>query len=994
MMGLRTVCLLLVVGVVCSTDVIQEQGRVYQMGKFPYLLGYAGKAVNSKNECEAACAKEPMCAFGTYVTKDAETRAGYNYQKKAKAGECWLSETTHTTATACGVPCVGFRKVKESRVHTKENNHDSSDLPEDVCTKDIKTCWDNEMLSRISEKNCLATNPKPKECAARKCHFGKIDDKGKIRWGCNDRPTCDCDPAMHPSHFNQCHRDPWSRHIITTHLSRKFHTKTFEEGAQHKCAMISADVCKCCTCLPTVSVPRGYLDLGTESHPVPTDKNSLTSYDKVCTNGSKCGTLVGKKLVDWCRRFKGDCSEPNYKSCMALCEKDKCAWGSFVARQDVVGSSTCILSTSAAEVDASGTIVTKECPTDEACHSFSSSANSVDMLNSRAFVHTKPAVSYRRQEKVDYEKCQWDKKQRKCSAIDRSGNPGLTGIHKTIPSAKEAWCKSREKLGDNVAWTAGECEYGCRVIKDNADEKCTKAEDHFKMMNGANPCTADQYWDGASETCQKCKPREYQWLPAHFHLACNPCPSVKIGVPTHDYCRAKCEEYNTVCSNDAECGTLTSPDLEAHCKANPGDCTTNGAEVLPCTLKCERTCPPLWSQEGKDIVGEARSDYAGKSVAMSGDGMTVAVGQSGDDGEDNKKRSSGSVRIFRNHHGAWKPVGDVIHGENAGDYSGGRKSSVSLSHDGRTVAIGASYNHDGNRYAGHVRVFRESDIDSKWEKLGQDIDGVGEGEQSGVSVSLSDDGNTVAIGAHYANRARGVARVWHASGPSTDVSKMKWTQIGKDLDGEEEREYAGYSVSLSGNGKVVAVSAYYAHGEDLDGKILSYSGTVRIWAESEGVWTRLGEDIDGKKFFERSGTSVSISRNGKFVAIGAAYANGAAGHVRVYGYSNNAWKQDGKDIDDVAARDYSGYSVSLSDDGRTVAIGAFNHDGGKGTVRVYHKLKEWKQLGKDIDGEAKYDSNGYSVSISGDGKTVGIGAPYYDLNGVSNHGHVRVFKLE
>merc|ERR1719183_2911848 len=123
---------------------------------------------------------------------------------------------------------------------------------------------------------------------------------------------------------------------------------------------------------------------------------------------------------------------------------------------------------------------------------------------------------------------------------------------------------------------------------------------------------------------------------------------------------------------------------------------------------------------------------------------------------------------------------------------------------------------------------------------------------------------------------------------------MKWTQIGKDLDGEEEREYAGYSVSLSGNGKV------------LDGKIHSFSGTVRIWAESEGVWTRLGEDIDGKKFYERSGTSVSISRNGKFVAIGAAYANGYAGHVRVYGYSNNAWTQDGKDIDDVAARDYSG----------------------------------------------------------------------------------------
>merc|ERR1719421_2427440 len=134
---------------------------------------------------------------------------------------------------------------------------------------------------------------------------------------------------------------------------------------------------------------------------------------------------------------------------------------------------------------------------DEECHSFSSDANplAVDMLNSRAFVQAKRAVSYK-SKKVDYEKCQWDKKQRKCSAIDRSGKPGLTGIHKTIPSAKEAWCRSREKLGDNVEWTGRECEYGCRVIRDNVDEKCTKAEDHFKMMNGANPCTEDQYWDG------------------------------------------------------------------------------------------------------------------------------------------------------------------------------------------------------------------------------------------------------------------------------------------------------------------------------------------------------------------------------------------------------------------------------------------------------------------------------------------------------------------
>ncbi|MDC1063604.1 hypothetical protein OAQ16_04095, partial [Flavobacteriales bacterium] len=39
------------------------------------------------------------------------------------------------------------------------------------------------------------------------------------------------------------------------------------------------------------------------------------------------------------------------------------------------------------------------------------------------------------------------------------------------------------------------------------------------------------------------------------------------------------------------------------------------------------------------------------------------------------------------------------------------------------------------------------------------------------------------------------------------------------------------------------------------------------------------------------------------------------------------------------------------------------------------------QIGLDIDGEAADDYSGYSVSISSDGNTVAIGAPYNDGNG-------------
>jgi hypothetical protein len=50
------------------------------------------------------------------------------------------------------------------------------------------------------------------------------------------------------------------------------------------------------------------------------------------------------------------------------------------------------------------------------------------------------------------------------------------------------------------------------------------------------------------------------------------------------------------------------------------------------------------------------------------------------------------------------------------------------------------------------------------------------------------------------------------------------------------------------------------------------------------------------------------------------------------------------------------------------------------------------QLGQDIDGEAAGDWSGYSVSLSADGNTVAIGSHSNDDNGDLS-GHVRVFVL-
>ena len=50
---------------------------------------------------------------------------------------------------------------------------------------------------------------------------------------------------------------------------------------------------------------------------------------------------------------------------------------------------------------------------------------------------------------------------------------------------------------------------------------------------------------------------------------------------------------------------------------------------------------------------------------------------------------------------------------------------------------------------------------------------------------------------------------------------------------------------------------------------------------------------------------------------------------------------------------------------------------------------EWKQMGNDIEGEAQYDESGGSVSLSNNGNIIAIGAIYNDGNGKSDSGHTR-----
>ncbi|MCH2131977.1 MAG: FG-GAP repeat protein, partial [Pirellulaceae bacterium] len=146
---------------------------------------------------------------------------------------------------------------------------------------------------------------------------------------------------------------------------------------------------------------------------------------------------------------------------------------------------------------------------------------------------------------------------------------------------------------------------------------------------------------------------------------------------------------------------------------------------------------PYWKQFGTEMDGEAISDRSGSSVSMSSDGTTVAIGVPGN--ED----LAGLAQVYRYDFGTgvWNQHGPDIHGNAVGDQFG---SSIALSSDGSTVAIGAPGNAD---VAGHTQVYRYDSGTGTWDQFGADMEGETDDDQFGSSVALSADGNTVAIGA-------------------------------------------------------------------------------------------------------------------------------------------------------------------------------------------------------------------------------------------------------
>ena len=292
-----------------------------------------------------------------------------------------------------------------------------------------------------------------------------------------------------------------------------------------------------------------------------------------------------------------------------------------------------------------------------------------------------------------------------------------------------------------------------------------------------------------------------------------------------------------------------------------------------------------------------------------------------------------------------------------------------------------------------VQVFSFDNESELWVQIGEAIKI--EISDDNDRLVLSSDGDVLAVSdVGYDNR-RGRVIIFALN------SNSGWTQVGGDIVGENYGDRFGDSLEVSADGTSVAIGA-----PENDNNNGIHAGHVRVYKYSNksGSWEQKGQDIDGEAEGDLSGESVAMSRDGNIVAIGARYNSGTwlwSGHVRAYQFirTKQTWAQLGADIDGETNGDYSGWSVAMSGDGLTLAIGAPGNDGngvGLGHVRVYRYNQtnsNWVQLGNDIDGVGFYDESGRSIDMSNDGTTVVIGAYKADRNGKSDVGKVRVYRF-
>jgi hypothetical protein len=316
---------------------------------------------------------------------------------------------------------------------------------------------------------------------------------------------------------------------------------------------------------------------------------------------------------------------------------------------------------------------------------------------------------------------------------------------------------------------------------------------------------------------------------------------------------------------------------------------------------------------------------------------------------------------------------------------------LSLSADGQTLAVGA-YARDcpTGENAGSVYVFAR--FSGSWiEQARLQGDDTVEESEFGLAVGISADGDTLVAGAPAANNSGG----YTAGSAYVFVrSDGKWTQQAR-LQASDAAQGARFgNVAISRDGNTVAVGAPRA---DTPGQ--STVGLTYIFVRSGNSWSQQARlEANDAQSVSNFGVSVALSATGDTLAISASNATNsagpAAGNVYIFVRSGTSWSQQVRlQASDAAAGDAFGTRVGLSADGNTLGTGAYHARGSIGNAYVFFRSgTTWTEQARlRASDEAAGDSFGTSPSLSADGNTFVIGTHLKDISGAIDAGSAYVF---
>ncbi|MBK8170386.1 MAG: integrin [Sandaracinaceae bacterium] len=317
------------------------------------------------------------------------------------------------------------------------------------------------------------------------------------------------------------------------------------------------------------------------------------------------------------------------------------------------------------------------------------------------------------------------------------------------------------------------------------------------------------------------------------------------------------------------------------------------------------------------------------------------------------------------------------------------------------------------------------------------------GDYFGVTVALSSDGNTLAVGAYLeSSNATGINgnqadnSIGHGAGAVYVFTRAgsAWSQQAYIKASNTQRDDFGNSLALSSDGNTLAVGALIENSNaiGIDGDQNDHSaagaGAVYVFARASSVWSQQAyvkaSNTDAGDVF---GYSVALSSDGSTLAVGArsesSNATGVggnqadnsanrAGAVYVFTRAASVWTQQAYLKASNAAGgdgsagwgDWFGAAVALSSDGNTLAVGA-DGEGSKatgvggnqadntainaGAVYVFTRSASiWTQQAyvKASNTDAG-DSFGTFVALSSDGNTLAVGAPVENSNATGIDGN-------